>query len=242
MDALDAIGQNIEIQRRSLALIAERSLASYVRQAWPIIEPSTRMVWNWHLDAKCEHLEAVTRGQIRRLIINEPPRVGKSVTAAVMWPTWDWTTNPERRFMFVSYSSALSTKHSVDRRTVIQSDWYQRNWGGRVKLSSDQNVKNEFQNTHRGVMVATSVGGSATGKGGDVIVVDDPLNPQEAQSDIERERANTFFDQTVSTRLDDPKTGAIVVIQQRLHERDLTGHLLAQGGWEHLRLPMRYES
>lgn len=231
----------LRAQQEILKEQAERSLSSFVKQAWPTIEPATGLVWNWHIDAVLEHMEAVTRGQLKRLIINIPPRTGKSLLVSVMWPVWDWVSSPWRRFMFVSYSSDLSTKHSVDRRAVIQSDWYRRNWGDRVRLTSDQNVKTEFQNTARGHMIATSVGATATGKGGDVVVIDDPLNPKQALSDIERENANVFFDQTLMSRLDDQKTGAMVLIMQRLHERDLTGHLLARGGWEHLRLPMEYE-
>jgi len=226
---------------REAADRAERSLSEYVRQAWPIVEPGAEYLHNWHIDAIAECLEAVTAGQIRRLIINIPPRYMKSIAVSVMWPTWEWIRQPETRWIFASYSQSLSTKHSVDRRTIIQSDWYLRNWGSRFKLTTDQNVKTEFMNNRRGVMVATSVGGTLTGKGGNRVVVDDPHNPKEAQSDIQRQAGVDFFKHTLSTRLDDKRRGAIVVVMQRLHEQDLTGYLLEQGGWEHLCLPAEAE-
>lgn len=218
--------------------LAERKLADFIRQAWHVIEPATPYLHNWHIDLICEYLEAVSAGQITRLIINIPPRYMKSIAVSVMWPVWEWIRHPETRWIFASYSQSLSTKHSVDRRTIIQSDWYQSRWGDRFKLVEDHNLKTEFLNDKRGHMIATSVGGTSTGKGGNRLVVDDPLNPKEAASDVLRERANTWFDQTFYSRLDDKKTGAIVVIMQRLHEKDLTGHLLEKGGeWEHLCLP-----
>jgi predicted phage terminase large subunit-like protein len=215
---------------------AEIQLAAYIRKAWPVIEPATAYLHNWHIDAISEFLEAVTAGQITRLLINMPPRYMKSICVSVMWPTWEWITRPDTRWLFASYSGSLSTKHSVDRRTLIQSDWYQARWGSRYSLTTDQNVKTEYQNDQRGVMVATSVGGSATGKGGTRIVVDDPHNPQEALSDVQRASAITFFDQTLSTRLDDKKHGVIVVVMQRLHAADLSAHVLEQG-YTHLNLP-----
>lgn len=220
---------------------SRRSLSYYTKQAWPVIEPGTEYLHNWHVDAISEYLTAVTQGQMKRLLINMPPRYMKSISVSVMWPTWSWIERPSTRWIFASYSQSLSTKHSIDRRTIIQSDWYRYNWGDKFHLTSDQNVKTEYQNDKRGVMVATSVGGTATGKGGDFIIVDDPHNPREAQSDVQREAAITFFDQTLSTRLDNKKAGAIVVVMQRLHERDLSGHILDRGGYEHLCLPAEAE-
>ena len=230
------------------AELSRRSLSTYIKHSWPIIEPGAEYLHNWHIDAIAEHLEAVTAGQIKRLIINIPPRYAKSITVTVMWPTWEWLHHPETRWIFASYSASLSTKHSMDRRTIIMSEWYQRNFDKVFKLanagSRDQNMlntKSEFQNDKRGTMFSTSVGGSVTGIGGNRIVIDDPHNPKEAQSDAERRAGITFFDQTLYTRLDDKKKGAIVVVMQRLHESDLTGHLLQQGGWEHLCIPATSE-
>lgn len=212
------------------------SFAEFVRDAWPVLEPVTPYLGNWHIDLIAEHLEEVTAGRETRLLVNMPPRYGKSILITVLWPVWEWLTRPETRWMFASYSSSLSTKHSVDRRAVIQSDWYQERWGERFKLSTDQNVKTEFQNDRRGVMVSTSVGGSATGKGGDRIVVDDLQNPKDAESDAVRLSALNFFDRTLSNRLNDKRRGAIVVVMQRLHQADISARCL-ELGYTHVKIP-----
>lgn len=222
--------------------MAIRRLSNFTRFAWPVIEPATEFLSNWHIDAISEYLEAVTAGQITRLIVNVPPRYMKSISVSVMWPTWSWIKNPALRWIFSSYSQSLATKHSVDRRTVIESGWYQEHWSDRFQLAGDHNLKTEFLNDHRGHMISTSVGGAATGKGGDILVVDDPVNPKEAASDVIRESANTWFDRTFYSRLDNKKKGAIVVVMQRLHEKDLTGHLMGTGDWEQLKLPAEAEN
>lgn len=212
--------------------LCSRSFTEFVKSAWPILEPSTPYMHNWHIELICEYLQLVTEGKIKRLIINIPPRYMKSLLVSVMWPVWMWIQKPYYRWISCSYSASLSLKHNLDRRNLIQSSWYQQHWGNVIKLSEDQNQKSEFQNTSRGYMVATSVGGTITGKGGNVIILDDPLNPQEALSDSLRGTCNNWIDQTLSTRLDDKKNGAIVVVMQRLHEMDPTGHLLQKTGEE----------
>jgi len=236
-----SLQNQVALQDALLKSQAEKSLRSFVQQSWSILEPDTTFVSNWHIDYIAEHLEAVTRGRIRRLLINLPPRSMKSILVSVLWPTWEWIGHPGGRWVFVSYADHLASKHSLDRRTVIQSDWYQARWGDRVQLAEDQNVKNEFQNTRRGVMVATSVGGSITGKGGSRIVVDDPHNPMQAESDAQRDGALSFFRNTLATRLDDKKTGAIVVVMQRLHERDLSA-LCRDLDFVHVCLPAEAEA
>ena len=228
------------LQDALLTKCAEESLRAFVEQAWPILEPETPFVPNWHIEHIAEHLEAVTAGDITRLLINVPPRNMKSLLVSVLWPVWEWLRRPGGRWIFASYADGLASKHSLDRRTVIQSDWYQSRWGGRIQLATDQNVKNEFQNTQRGVMLATSVGGSVTGKGGSRIVVDDPHNPTQADSELQRQHAVTYFQNTLSTRLDDKKAGAIVVVMQRLHERDLAATCL-ELGYAHVNLPAEAE-
>ncbi len=216
-------------------------LREFVREAWAVLEPAKRYVDNWHVDYICEHLTAVDQGQIRRLVVNIPPRMMKSILVSVLWPVWSWTERPWTRWVFASYAAALSVKHSVDRRDVINSEWYKHRWGSLYELADDQNLKTEFKNTERGFMIATSVGGTITGKGGDRIVIDDLLNPMEAESKAAREAANKFYANTLTTRLDDPKTGAIVVVMQRLHKEDLTGLVLREGGWTHLSIPAKAE-
>lgn len=223
------------------AVLAERKLEHFIRYGWHVIEPTTPYRSNWHIGAICEHLEAVTARQIKRLIINMPPRSMKSISTSVMWPAWAWIRQPGERFMYASYSASLSQDHSVARRTVIRSPWYRENWGDRFGMSEDQDEKKEFVNDHRGVMIATSTGGRATGKGGGILVADDLMNPEQAASDAERLAANRFFDQSFYGRLNDPNTDAIVIVMQRLHEDDTTGHALASGEWDLLVLPMEYD-
>jgi predicted phage terminase large subunit-like protein len=219
----------------------ESSLRLYAKSAWPLVEPSTRLIWGWHLDAICEHLEAVTAGEIRNLLITIPPRSGKSTLVSVMWPTWSWITRPELRWLFVSYAQTLSTRDALRSRRVIQSAWYQQRWGDRFHLAGDQNKKMRYDNDHTGYRIASSVGGSNTGEGGSIIVADDPNNMQEIHSETIRHGVLTWWDEVMSSRLNDPKTGARVIIQQRGHENDLAGHALQQGVYTHLNLPMEYE-
>jgi predicted phage terminase large subunit-like protein len=223
------------------AELASRSLREFVKQAWVIVEPSTPFVPGWHIDAIIDHLEAVTKGQIRNLLINVPPRHMKSLLVSVFWPSWEWIRFPERRWLYSSYGAQLTIRDSVKCRRLIESSWYQQRWGDRYSLTSDQNTKGRFDNNRTGYRLSTSVGGAATGEGGDRVVCDDPHNVQEAESDAVRKATLDWFDVVMSTRLNDPKSAARVVVMQRCHQQDLSGHLLEQGGWEHLCLPAEYE-
>lgn len=217
---------------------AQQDLGLFFQAAWDVLEPSRPLAWNWHHDLICEHLEAAYTGQIRRLIINIAPRTTKSLMATVCFPAWAWTLDPALRWLFGSYADTLATQHSVLRRNVIESDWYQAGYSHRFKLSSDSNTKSEFTNNKTGHMKALGIKGSVTGEGGDFIVIDDPHNPKGAESQAERETAIQNFDLAWSSRLNDKRTGRIIVIMQRLHERDLTGHLLQKElGYTHLKIP-----
>jgi predicted phage terminase large subunit-like protein len=220
---------------------AARRLREFVRQAWPVVEPSTAFVPGWHLDAICEHLEAVTSGQIHRLLISMPPRHMKSLAVAVFWPCWEWITHPERRWLFCSYAAGLAIRDSLKCRRMVESPWYRARWRDRFILTSDQNEKAKFENDRGGYRIAIGVGGAATGEGGDRVVVDDPHNIREAESDTIRQGVLDWWDQVMSTRLNDPKTGAMVIVMQRVHENDLAGHVLQQGDYEELKLPAEYE-
>ena len=223
------------------ALLCEKSLFEFVQAAWKVVEPGTRLVPSWHVRAICAHLEACTRGQIRRLVINIPPRCMKSLLVSVFWPAWVWTTRPHTRWLFASYAHHLSLRDSLHCRDVISSAWYQKNWGRQFQLREDQNQKTRFDNDRTGFRLASSTGGVGTGEGGDFIVTDDPHNVVAAESDVQRETVLHWWDQSMSTRGNDPQTVVHVVVMQRLHERDLSGHLLAQGGYENLCLPMQFE-
>lgn len=225
--------------------LAERSMHEFIQQCWPVIEPGRTFHDNWHIQAICEHLEAVIKGDIRRLIINIPPRHMKSLTCDVAFPTWAWIHKPHLQFMFASYAASLAIRDSVKCRRLIQSDWYQRNWGHKFQLTGDQNQKQRFENDHNGHRLSTSVGGALTGEGGDIIVIDDPHNVKESESEQVRTSVLEWWDTAVQSRLNDPSTGAFVVIMQRVHQSDLTGHILnnqsASDPWTHLCVPAEYE-
>lgn len=226
----------------------EDSLATFLRYAWPYIDAAP-YVHGWPIDAMCEHLQAVVDGEIRNLIINVPPRSLKSSLASVCLAPWVWaqrenspTSGPSVQFMYASYAFPLAVRDSVKCRRLIASPWYQALWGDRFMLVGDQNTKGRFANDKRGERLTTSVGGTATGEGGAIIVVDDPNAANEVLSAATTEATNEWWDGTMSTRLNDPKTGAKIIIQQRLGEDDLTGHVLEKElGWTHLMLPMEYE-
>ncbi len=220
----------VEMERRK----CEASLAHYVRQAWPIVEPANELLWSWALDYICEHLEAVSKGHITRLVINIPPRTLKSTLASIMWPTWEWAQQPWMRLIFASHSGSLATKHSGARRQILQSEWYQERWGDQVKLTGDQNVKTWFENTKRGYMFATTIpGGQGMGFGGTRLIFDDPHSPDTVLSEVLRASVLDAYDQKFYPRLDDKRKGAIVLVMQRLHQNDLSGHVLAEQGWTH---------
>jgi predicted phage terminase large subunit-like protein len=228
----------------------EENLSDFVEASWKYIDPNP-YIWGWHLDAISEHLMAVAKGDIRRLCINVPPRTSKSSMVSVSFPAWVWAqsnisalSGPHVQFLFASYAQTLSIRDSVKTRRLIESPFYQRNWGHKFSITSDQNTKVRFDNNQGGYRLATSVGGALTGEGGSIIIVDDPHNANEVESDLVRESTLDWWDQSLSTRLNNPKTGAYIVIMQRLHENDLTGHILQKdiGNWTHLMLPMRFES
>lgn len=222
------------------------ALKTFVEEAWSVLEPVSTLCWNWHLSLICDYLTLIRDNKFRNLgpelegiVFNVPPRTMKSLLITVFFPIWVWTTDPSRRFMFASYSEKLSTQHSVLRRGVIESGWYQESWGGVFSISRDQNVKNHYENSSRGAMFSTGMQSTATGMGGDILIFDDPLNPEQAISQLEREAVNLRFDTTFRSRINDPATGVKIIIMQRLHEFDLTGHVLARESsrWEHVSLP-----
>jgi predicted phage terminase large subunit-like protein len=220
---------------------ASDSFAEFVRCAWHIVEPNNPFVPGWHIDAICEHMEAVFKGQIRDLLINIPPRHMKSTAIPVMFPAWAWIKKPEMKFLCGAYAQGLSTRDSMKCRNIIESNWYRDTFDIPWYLSSDQNAKQRYKNTMQGERISTSVGGSGTGEGCDVLIFDDPHNALEASSEAARRQVINYWDQVMSSRGNDPKKFARVVIMQRLHENDLSGHILASGGYEHLCLPAEYD-
>lgn len=244
LDLISIADERIRRERLKLAEKAQKDLFTFFRHyAWPVLEPSTVYVDNWHVHAICEHLHAVHTGQISNLLINMPFRLLKSTLVTQSFPAWEWISNPSIQFLTAAYSTKLATRDAVNSRRIIESDIYQSAFGDRFRMTSDQNVKSYYENNKRGHRFVSSTEAGGTGFGGDRILLDDPLNANEADSQNARDKSIEYIRGTLSTRLNDPTTGGVVVVHQRLHERDATGFLLTEqpGMWEHLVLPMRYE-
>jgi hypothetical protein len=181
-------------------------------------------------------LDKVVGSKTTRLIINIPPRHLKSICASVALPAFLLGHDPTRKVICVSYSDDLAVKFSNDCRAVMQAEWYKRTFP-HTQIDRAKNTETEFRTTKRGYRLATSVGGTLTGRGGDVIIIDDPIKPQDAQSEAIRKKTTQWYENTLLSRLDDKVRGAIVLVMQRLHLDDLAGHLIEKGGFEHLCLP-----
>ncbi len=222
---------------------SEESLLGFIKLAWPHLEPQVPFVYGWPVEAICEHLEAVTKGQIKRLLINVPPGCMKSLTTNVFWPAWEWGPQGMSRLRYISasYEKGLATRDLVRGRDLIQSEWYHRLWP--IEFKDDQNLKTYYQNSEQGWRLAASVGGALTGYRGDRINIDDPHDVKSAESEKKREESLRWFTETLPTRLNNAKESTIVVVMQRLHERDISGLILREltDSWEKLILPMEFE-
>jgi predicted phage terminase large subunit-like protein len=214
-------------------------LYEFVRQGWAEVEAAP-FVDNWHVGAIAEHLQAVTAGQIPKLLINIPPGMGKSLLTSVFWPAWEWANNPTVRWFFSSYDQRLSTRDSVRCRALISKPWYHARCAQKFHLTGDQNQKSYYETNLGGYRMATSIGGHGSGEHPDRIVCDDPHNVQQAESPQERQSVLDWWDLTMSTR-GVSRNARRVIIMQRLNQDDLSGHVLEEGDWVHLCLPMRYE-
>lgn len=228
-------------------VLPSMSLSDYVKEAWHVVEPNNTYQHNWHIDTISDHLTAATFGAIKdnNLIINIQPRHMKSLMVAVFWPTWVWTFAPGTQWMFLSHNGRLSIRDNLKRRRIIRSDWYQSRWGGRFSLARDQSQKAYFENMQGGHMLALGLSG-AIGHGADFIVADDLLNREHAYSEKHRDNANQVWNETASTRGNNPKTVVKVMMAQRLHNNDPPGNVMQkeQEGGEHydrLIIPTEYE-
>ena len=227
----------IEMERE----LCSRSLAEFVKASWHILEPGQPYIHGWHVDAICQHLEAITYGDISRLLVNIPPGTMKSTLTSVFWPAWEWgpAEMPHIRFIGASHEEGLANRDTRKMRSLINSEWFQERWP--VPLIGDQNQKTNFENLSTGFRQSCAVK-SMTGKRGDRVVWDDPHSVESSLSPAHREVALRVFQETLPTRLRNPKSSAIVVVMQRLHEMDVSGYILENDlGYEHLCLPMEFE-
>jgi predicted phage terminase large subunit-like protein len=229
-------------EQLSKGVVAEAILrtdfSAFAKACFSILHPDGTFMDNWHIHALAYHLEQVHVGKIRRLIVNMPPRSLKSMLCSVAFPAWVLGLEPGKRIICASYSADLAGRLSNEFRTVVNHKRYRRIFPG-MRISDNKNTEMEITTTQHGFRLATSVGGTLTGRGGNIVVIDDPLKPQDAFSEAKRGLPNDWFDHTVLSRLDDKRRDAIVIVMQRLHTDDLTGKLLAaeRHGWTVLNLP-----
>ena len=214
--------------------IYRQDLLALSWRAFEVLNPGARWLNNWHIEKITDRLTAVVEGRCKRLIINLPPRTLKSHLASVVLPAFLLAKDPTSKIICLSYSQDLASKHASDCRRLIESPFY-RNLNRHVRLT--KSTESELETDKGGFRKATSVGGTITGRGGNLIIIDDPLNAADAYSKTKRQAVNDWYFSSLITRLDNPNTDAIIVIMQRLHEDDLAGRLLEQGGCELLALP-----
>ena len=217
--------------------LGRRSLADFARMAWPVLEPATPLKWGWALDAICDHLEAVTAGQSRRLLMNVPPGSMKSLLTGVIWPAWEWIERPELRFLGTAHKQDLGVRDNMKCRRLIQSKWYQSRWP--ITLTSDQNAKTKFENERTGFREAMAFA-SMTGSRGDRVILDDPHSVDDANSSVKLQADITTFREALPSRVNN-ELSAIVIIMQRLNEADVSA-VAIELGYDHLCIPMRYEA
>lgn len=220
----------------ALRAILRQDFASFAQKAFSAISGGERLQLNWHHEAIGWELDQVWRGEINRLIITMPPRNLKSILVSVAWVAWMMGHNPRLEIVCVSYAADLSRKLANDCRTIMQQDWYRRIFPG-TRLRRGSAGEMDFRTTAGGGRFSTSVGGTLTGRGGDIIVIDDPIKPDEAMSETTRANTLGWYRNTLVSRLNDKQRGAIVLVMQRLHEEDLAGYLLEAEEWQHLSLP-----
>jgi predicted phage terminase large subunit-like protein len=226
--------KTIDVQTYMALLRSDLRL--YAAKIFSVVEPSAEYQINWHIDCICEHLMAVDRGQISRLIINIPPRTLKSVLVAQIYPTWIIGRNPAEQVICASYAHSLAERNAVAARDIVKSDVYGALFPY-IKIKDDQNTKDYFKTTDNGHYKAVGIGGTVTGFGASTLIIDDPINPKEGNSATIRENAIREIRSTLFSRFNDIRTSKTILIMQRLHENDPTGNLLSDGNWTHLKLP-----
>jgi predicted phage terminase large subunit-like protein len=218
-----------------------RTLFGFVKEAWRVIEPETPLVTGWVVKAICDHLEAVTRGEITRLLINVPPGTMKSTLVSIMWPAWEWGPKglASMRYLATSYSGPNVVRDTTKMRDLVASEWYQALWPNvtPTKKWGEKKIINSATGQREGRPFAKMTGGR-----GDRVLIDDPHDTENAESEVQRSKTVRIFREQLSDRLNDPEKSAIVVIMQRLHAKDVAGEILRLGlPYVHLNLPMEYE-
>lgn len=223
-----------------IAAHLKKDFAAFCRSAWPHLHRGAKLSWTPAHDLICDYLVAVQQKKVNRLIVNCPPRFAKSTIVTILFPIWCWLQDPTTAFLACSYEIDLATNHNLDRRRLMDSKWFRDLFADCFTLATDRSQAGEFSNTSGGVMQAASTNSKAQGRGGDIIIVDDPLSADAATSETFRNETNSWFVHQLPQRLNNPSVSAIVVVMQRLHENDPTGFLLSQeeSDWTLLKLPL----
>jgi predicted phage terminase large subunit-like protein len=242
LDPAVALGALENMRREKLAKSrARESFRDFIPGAWRVIEPSKPLVPAWHVDALADNLQAVADGYIQNLLINISPGSAKSNIVSVMFPAWKWIKTPQWRSTFASYEAGLSTRDSVRCRDLMKSDWYRESFSPKWTFASDQDEKTYYVNSEKGFRTSTSIGGRGTGWRNNFIGVDDPHKADDQFSPAALDAVIRWWENTMYNRLIDMNTGSRVIVMQRLSDRDLSAHVLRQGGWQHLLIPMEYD-
>ena len=226
--------------------LCTESLMDFIKVFWKELEPSVDLATAWALEAMAEHLEAVTHNEIDNLLMNVPPGMMKSLMTATFWPAWEWGPLGRTHLQYIttSYAATLAKRNHMKIRSLLDSDKWLEFYGSIIHPSrKKKDNETEFHVSGNGFSFAVGIGGSVTGWRGDRIIVDDPHSVEGAESEAVRETAVRWFAETLVNRVNNIKTVKRVVIMQRIHEADVSGHILENmpGRYEHLMLPMRYE-
>jgi hypothetical protein len=221
---------------RQLQALLRLNFGAFTERCFYELSPSETYLRNWHLEALTYHLGEVVAGRCQRLLITLPPRSLKSLFASVAPPAFVLGHDPARKLICVSYASELAVAHANSFRAIVNTRWYQDLFPG-MRVDSRKDTETEVRTTQGGFRLTTTVGGSLTGRGGSIIIIDDPIKAADAHSEAARIKVTTWFDETLQSRLDNKRTDAIILVMQRLHVDDLAGHVLKAGGWTHLDLP-----
>lgn len=215
----------MEINQKECQMFLRTDFVAFVHRAFYELYPETTYLHNWHIEVIAAALEECRMGTLARLIINVPPRSLKSHMTSISFVAWLLGHNPAAQIICASYAQDLADKLAGDCRSLMMAAWYQDLFPD-TRLASRRSAVHDFMTTRKGARLATSVGGVLTGRGADFIIIDDPLKPDEALSDVQRRNVNDWYDHTLISRLNDKRTGCIILIMQRLHEDDLVGHVL----------------
>src|ERR1700730_15385288 len=228
--------RTMEITKKEYQAILRKDFVAFVERGFRELNPQTEFKHNWHIDVIADTLEQCRAGKLRRLIINIPPRYLKSHMTSISFAAWLLGHNPAAQIICASYAQDLSDKLAADCRSLMTSEWYQDLFQS-TRLATRRQAVHDFMTTEKGFRLATSVGGVLTGRGADFIIIDDALKPDEALSETQRNAVNNWYDHTLASRLNDKRTGCIILIMQRLHEDDLVGHVLRRHDWSVLKFP-----